>query len=135
MPDKPPLADPGSTPRILYRGQATREPALFDEQPIGPLRGRVTVTPIRRLDRSMFFEVAAAWGPNPDGSDVRGYAGLPSHRVNDGLYATTQDGAVAVARTAVDELRAATSSDPHAGAPTIDLPRIARRLGVDAARF
>jgi hypothetical protein len=131
MPDRPPLADPGSTPRILYRGQATREPALYDQQPIGPLHGHVTVTPIRRLDRSVFFEVTAAWGPNPDGSDVRGYAGLPSRRVNDGVYATTEEAAVAVARAAVDELRAATSSDPHAGAPTLDLPAIARRLGVE----
>jgi hypothetical protein len=133
--ERTPLVDPGSLPRFGKRGDARREPAIVDEQPVGVMRGHVTITPIRRLDRGVYFEVGAEWGPNADESDVAGLFGLPAHRVVDAVAVDEEEGARKIARAAIEQLHNAASSDPHAGdAPAVNLPAIAARLGVALLR-
>lgn len=132
--DGTPLVDPGSLPRLPYAASAKRERPLIDWQPIGPLAGHVTVTPITRHDRRGWFELQAAWGPNPDGTDVAGLGGTPTHRVTDILTVRDEHDARRLAGAAREQLAGATSQDPHTDRePAIDLTAIARRLGVELA--
>jgi hypothetical protein len=124
-PPDPRLADPGSTPRFAYRGTAKLDPPLVDEQPIGPLRGHVTVVPVVRLDRRPYFTVSAEWGPNPDGSPVPGLFNHPAHHVADMAAVGTEVDARRLARAAIDQLRT-----PPTDRPALDLIALARRLVV-----
>lgn len=88
--------------RKLLTGEAPRERPLFEEQGLGPWRGRVVVTPIR-LARKTVFEVLAGWhGPPLEPLPDPGYA------VDAEDAASFDDPELArrVAMQAADELRA-----------------------------
>jgi hypothetical protein len=129
------LGDPGASPRFAKQGEATRENVAWHEGPIGPMRAEVTVTPIRRRDRAVYFEVIAEWGPGPNGEDVPGLSGLPTRHVVDTAAVDDYQAAQRLARRAVDLLR-----DPEPYKPgqhnraAIELPRAARELGIPLLR-
>jgi hypothetical protein len=101
----PRLSDPAAAPRFGYDGNASREKPLLDEQPIGPMRGRVTVTPVKLLDRRVWFEVAAEWGPYADGAPVIGILGDPTNHVADSVAIANEQHARRLAYTAIEQLR------------------------------
>jgi hypothetical protein len=58
--------DPAKLPAGMgYRGDARREPALIDHQPIGPWRARVQLTPLLGVRERAVFEVAVGWEHGP----------------------------------------------------------------------
>jgi hypothetical protein len=122
----PKLADPAATPRFGYDGNASREKPLIDEQPIGPMRGRVTVTPVKLLDRRIYFEVAAEWGPYPDGRPVIGILGGPAHHVADAAAIATEHHARRLAHLAIEQLRT-----PPADRIAVELNELTHLLGLD----
>jgi hypothetical protein len=140
LPDGTPLVDPGSRPRKPHRADATRERPLFEREGLGRLAGHVAVTPVRRHDGRVYFEVVAEWGPDVDGRDVIGLAGLPSHHVVDTFATNSSEGALALGRMAADRLSAAAPVDPYAldragpPRPALDLPTVAKLLGVELYR-
>jgi hypothetical protein len=124
------FGDPATAPRMPLRGDARREHPIVHEENVGPWHGEVTVTPIVRLDRAAFFEIAAAWGPGPNGQDVPGLTGLPTHRAVDVAAVGDAEGAERVARAAVDALRA-----PASGRlPPVSVTALCRLHGVALVR-
>jgi hypothetical protein len=132
------LVEPGSSPRFRKQGEAEREPAIWHEGPIGPMRGEVEVVPVRRRgvvrkptgDRDVYFEVLVRWGPTDDGRPVPGLTGLPSHSVVDVAAVDDFEAAERLARRAVDALR-----DPASWTrPPVELFVTAKALGVPLIR-
>jgi hypothetical protein len=124
------LPDPGASPRQDFRGEAARERPIYEQESIGPWRGRVAATPVVRLDREPYFEVIAEWGPGPNGEDVPGLFGQPSAHAIDTAAVADAAGAERIARAAVDALRA-----PGPGRlPPVSLPALAKQFGVPLLR-
>jgi hypothetical protein len=48
-----------------YRGDVVRDAPLIDEQPIGPWRARVRLTPLVGIGDAPVFEVTAQWEHGP----------------------------------------------------------------------
>jgi hypothetical protein len=132
------LVEPGSAPRFRKQGDAVREPAVWHEGPIGPMRGDVAIEPIRRRavvrkpsgDRDVYFEVVVRWGPTDDGRPVPGLTGLPSHNVVDVAAVDDYDAAQQLARAAADALR----DPPSWLRPPVELFRLARDRGIPLVR-
>jgi hypothetical protein len=101
------LADPGSSPRQSFAGEARRERPLHDWHDIGPWAGAVAVTPIELAGGMTIFEVSARWGHGDDHGkpDVPGLEGQPCRLATDVVAAEDVEHARAVAMAAVDELR------------------------------
>ena len=138
-PDQPArLVDPGSAPRFAQRGTAERLPAEFHEGPIGPMRGDVSIVPVRRRgvvrkpsgDRDVYFEVVVMWGPAEGGRPVPGLTGLPSHSAIDTAAVDDFEAAQQLARRAVDQLR----DPPSWTGPPVELFRLARAAGIPLVR-
>jgi hypothetical protein len=131
-------AEPGSSPRFRKQGEAEREPAIWHEGPIGPMRGDVEVVPVRRRgvvrkptgDRDVYFEVLVRWGPTDDGRPVPGLQGCRATLWSTSPRSTTTRPPNGSRARAVDALR-----DPASWTrPPVELFVTAKALGVPLIR-
>jgi hypothetical protein len=91
-----------------YRGDARRCSPIFDHQPIGPWRARVTVTPLLGIDERAVFEVAARWEHGPPLLCLQEHwdpAVHPRQAANDLAHVDDSELARALAMEAEDLLR------------------------------
>jgi hypothetical protein len=98
--------DPAKLPAgMTYRGDLRRERPIVDEQPIGPWRARVRITPLLGWRDKPLFEVSVHWENGPPLLAFNEHWDGTPQQATDQATTTDVELARAVALEAVDQLR------------------------------